>query len=540
MEINVVVVTVTWNRCQDINRVIKALSLQNFLINRLDVIVVDNASSDGTVDILIENWHPEYIINNSTTVAHQPQFQPSVIPSNQKITNKAGFRSLTIIRNSHNHGGCGGFNTGFTFIESIFTQIHQLANDDYIWLIDDDVDLPPDALENLLKVAESDISIGLVGSRAVDIHDRKTTLETTIYFDFQRGYMTDTPPVEHPQYAAHSHWVSKYDGATRGQQNFQGVIDVDVVSACSLLARWSGVCKVGFWDYRYFIYCDDADWSLRFAKAGYRVVCNLDAVVYHTPWFSKLTPTRLYYAQRNIVWMMQKVVLKSHLQYATFSKLVSILKDSLRASFFRRLFHAEIIRRTAHDIVLNRGGKLNFEEPKPLPIFDSLDSIAALNANAHIVVVCNHAATIDWAEELRLDINKILASTNRLREQPQWTYLVRNDIHDLPQILNKLQGKDFPECIVYAGNRYSKIWRQLKLLFKPITSVIIFDQNNDFPLFRGKYNVHIDHKKPTVAQVERNNVIEHIKFLARFSFTTLMCLIYSVKIRPYISPNKYG
>ena len=31
--------------------------------------------------------------------------------------NKAGFRSLTIVRNHENLGGCGGFNTGFAFIE---------------------------------------------------------------------------------------------------------------------------------------------------------------------------------------------------------------------------------------------------------------------------------------------------------------------------------------------------------------------------------------------------------------------------------------
>ena len=75
-----------------------------------------------------------------------------------------------------------------------------------------------------------------------------------------------------------------------------------------MLARWGGVKKVGFWDYRYFIYCDDADWCLRFAQAGYRVVLSLDAVVYHTPWHHKLTPARAYYAMRNIMWVLRKVL----------------------------------------------------------------------------------------------------------------------------------------------------------------------------------------------------------------------------------------
>lgn len=41
-----------------------------------------------------------------------------------------------------------------------------------------------------------------------------------------------------------------------------------------MLAHWSGVKKVGFWDYRYFIYCDDADWCLHSRRRGTGWCCR--------------------------------------------------------------------------------------------------------------------------------------------------------------------------------------------------------------------------------------------------------------------------
>lgn len=535
---NILSISVTWNRCQDIHRVIKSVSQQDINKESLDVIIIDNASTDSTLNFLIEQWQPERVVENPTTEAHQPNFQHSTAQANQ-IKNKAGFRSLTIIHNHHNHGGCGGFNTGFAYIESFFNSSNGLEAPDYIWLIDDDVDLPSDALPLLLEVADSDESIGLVGSRAVDINDRKTTLETTIYFNSKDGSMIDIPPPEHPQYKEHSHWLSTVGGTTRGQQNFTGVIDVDIVSACSMLARWSAVCQIGFWDYRYFIYCDDADWSLRFGKAGYRVVCSMDAVVYHTPWFSKLTPARLYYAQRNLVWMIQKIMPQSHLKHATYKRLGALLKDSLRASIFRRLFHAEIIRRTANDVVSNHGGKLDNEGPLTASVIESLDAIDALNSKATIVVACSHRDAITWAEELRTYINNFIVSNNRI-DQPKWTYLIRDDVADVEKIIKPSPENQLPKQITYFRQRWSKLRCQLGLLLHPPTAVVIFNQTNDLPLFGGAYNVHIDSKKPTIAQVEADNIIERLTFLVRWCITALKSLVYSVTVKPYVSPNKYG
>src|SRR6185369_15453671 len=159
----------------------------------------------------------------------------------------------------------GGFNTGFAFVEHGFGKPGAGAPE-FVWLVDDDADLPPDALANLVCTMTSDPRIGAVGSRTCDINDRARTIETTIYFNERTGSMQDDAPPHHRCHRAHREWITRV-GSPKGfggKEGYHGLMDVDVACAASLLSRWKAVVGdgerkgVGFWDSRYFIYCDDA------------------------------------------------------------------------------------------------------------------------------------------------------------------------------------------------------------------------------------------------------------------------------------------
>ncbi len=560
--VRVAAIIVTWNRKADVLAVVEAIGRQTFDVGCLDVVVVDNASTDGTSGALCAAFKPERVVENPTDAAHEPDFMvpatvpetvPAMAPASDGSTrgeppkNTVGFGSLTIVRNAHNHGGCGGFNTGFAYIERFLADTRDTTHrdgPDYVWLVDDDIDLPTDALAQLVRTAEGDKTIGLVGSRAVDFNDRSTTIETTIYFDRERGRMHDAPLASSPHHTAHTAWI-KDVGGTKGPNTgpFAGVRDVDVVSACSMLARWEAICEVGYWDYRYFIYCDDADWCLRFADKGYRVVCDLDAVVFHTPWYQKLTPARLYYSQRNIVWLIQKTFPPMRLKYATFRWLASILNDCLRAALHRRIFHAEIIRRTAADIVANRGGKLDHDGPPRSDVIEQLRSIGAMRGNQTIAVLCPSTDAVRWADELR---SMVKAGAGAAGDGPRWVYVVRNDVNLDAHLDGNLDAhRDGPaaegvERVVYSSRPRSKLFRQLAFVQRRPRAVVVFDQTNDFPLVRGRHNVHIDRKWPDQAQVERDGLGPRLAFGVRWGATCLASVWYALTVRPYKSPHKFG
>jgi len=512
---------VTWNRWEMADRAISAVGRQRFGAGAIDLVVVDNGSSDGTAEELARRWRPERVVDNGTTEALEPDFREARRGGEGEL-NAGGFRSLTIIRNAHNLGGCGGFNTAMGYVGRELDPDVGGESIDFVWLVDDDVDLPEDALERLERRIREDERIGIVGSRTVDINDRRNTIESTIFFDFIRGRFADEPRKEDPRYVEHARWVSRV-GGTRGRRELRGVREVDVVSACSMLARWSAVREVGLWDSRYFIYCDDADWCLRFGKAGYRVVCDLDAVVYHTPWNLKLTPQRLYYAQRNVIWTMRKVLEKWPLRYATLRWMLSILYQSFRAMYHRRLWHAEIYRRTARDVATGRGGRLDWEGPEARPVAEAFEAAGLLAGGKRIVVVCPGLESVADAEALR---GRLAGALARLDEEPEWTDLVVQQPRAVPPESDSAARRYIPQ------SRVNRVRALLWVLRSGADAVVVFDQTCPLWLAGAGLNVHVDRRQPQVARVERDGLVAKARFVLRWAGTGVRAAWYVLTVRP--------
>lgn len=526
---NVAVAMVTWNRKEMIARVLEDLSVQTFPVDHLDVVVCDNASTDGTAEYLLERFAPERMVDNPTPDAHKPNFQ---VPTKREGKNTLGFRSLTIVKNTVNAGGCGGFNTDMAFVERVLDDAGSEARPDYLWLVDDDVRMPATTCERLVGVAERDPGVGLVGTRTVHIDKPEETIETTIYFNPETGLMDDHPPRGHRLEASHREWAKEV-GGPKGEHDYSGVREVDVVSACSLLARWSAVREVGFWDWRYFIYCDDADWCLRFAKAGKKVVLNLDATVLHTPWHYKLTPARLYYAQRNVIWMMEKVLPAGELRSVVGRRFRSLLKESLYAMAMRRQFHAEIIRRTARDVCVGRTGKLEAVGPSSEALGDAAERIGLFRSGARLAFLCGDARSLAWAEQVRTGLRA--HAEQRGLPVPRFVEIVRNTVPGAEGAATA-----GVERVVYAGNWKSRIRRNLDLLGKRPDTAVVFEQLNDFPLLFGKQNVHMDPKDLTKCQIESDRATSRVAFVGRWLATCLRCAGYVATLKPFRSPEKYG
>lgn len=128
---SIAAVVVTYNRSQDLVRSIEALEDQTHPLDW--IIVVDNASTDNTAQILKE------------------------------LKQVIG-RKLIIISSRTNGGGAGGYYCGMKKAMEL--------NADRLWLLDDDAVLAPDALDALVQVANS--SSTTFCSTAISSRDKRT------------------------------------------------------------------------------------------------------------------------------------------------------------------------------------------------------------------------------------------------------------------------------------------------------------------------------------------------------------------------------
>ena len=513
----VAAVIVSWNRKADVLRVLERLGVQSRACRELHVVVIDNGSDDGTAEAIARVHRPDRIVRNAEHSALDAAFvdEPSLV---QPGGNTAGFASLTVVRNEHNLGGCGGFNTGLGLVASALGAPGSSTGPDFVWLLDDDIDLPSDALTQLLSAAESDPSIALVGSRTVDLADRKTTIESTIYFDQAQGLMTPEPPADHPMARDHAEW-SRLDH----RQRFTGVRDVDVVSACSMLVRWSSVEGVGFWDERFFIYCDDADWCLRVKRAGGRVVCALGAVVYHTPWTHKLTPVRAYYLHRNLLWMVRKHLHGRALRRVSLRWCARLLHQARSAALNRRMTEAVLTLRSVQDAIRGVGGKLD-AVPGNSELIDAMHTAGALGRD--VAVIVHGRSGFLAAERLRAQVSNELIASGRSADLPRWRYIAERGTPLLQHGGDSpITGPGRPTLTLYSPTRWSKLAVNLRFLTTRPSAVIVIDGACEFPLLVGPVTLHTDAGDFSRCTVEPGG----IGALLRFARSWVPALFHSLR-----------
>ena len=214
------------------------------------ILVVDNASSDGSETIL-----------------------------------RTQFPHIKLIQTGANLGYAGGNNVGIS---------HALANGaDYLWLLNNDTKVDPGALDEMVRVAIDDATVGMVGPKIL-LHSRPEYLNcvgSTI------NLLTGQPRL--------IGLGEKDDG------RFDGNKEMDGLSGCSLLVSKEIVEKVGLMDERFFLYYEETDWILRTKRAGFRMMYVSQAKIWHKVSASiggHQSPLMLYYMTRNNPLLMRRNV----------------------------------------------------------------------------------------------------------------------------------------------------------------------------------------------------------------------------------------
>lgn len=192
---------------------------------------------------------------------------------------RAAYPSIDLVETGENLGYAEGNNVG------IRRGLEEQPA--YILILNNDTELHPDFLSQLVAEAESDPFIGVVGPKMYffDPPDMVFAAGSFVRWDEgsveQRGIWQRESLVG-PLYAERPE-------------------DVDFIIGCGVLFRSEALKQIGPYDSRYFLNFEDVDICIRARQAGYRVRYTPHAVLYHkvSATLGLASPRNTYYMTRN-------------------------------------------------------------------------------------------------------------------------------------------------------------------------------------------------------------------------------------------------
>lgn len=216
-----VIVVLNWNGWEDTVECLNSLTNLNY--PNYQAVVVDNASTDGSVDEIVHR-----------------------------------FPDQTILENSENLGYAAGNNVGIQWAVD-----HKA---DYIWILNNDTEVAVNALCELIERVQFEPNIGICGSTLI-YHDRRNRVQAYGGGTFFK-YLAITKTIG--------------DGLSIRKPVNQLYIEqkLDFVSGASMLVSADFIMDVGLIAEDYFLYYEEVDWALR-SKNRYKLGYAPKSYVYH-------------------------------------------------------------------------------------------------------------------------------------------------------------------------------------------------------------------------------------------------------------------
>lgn len=255
----VAIIYLSYNGKRYLDEVLSALRALNYPKDKLEFVFVDNASSDGS---------QEYLKNVS---------------------------DITFIPNEKNLGFAEGNNIGVR---------HAISNGaDYVFLHNNDLKLHPDAISEVVTLAESDQKIGSIQS-LMTLWKHPEIINSTggmVHF-LGFGFVRD-------------------NGKDRQEAigNRQDGEEIAYASGAAVLYRSSVLKTIGLLDPFLFLYHEDLELGWRIRLAGYKNVLSLKSKAFHDYEF-KRSVQKFFWMERNR-WLVHF----SHLKFKTLVLIVPIM-----------------------------------------------------------------------------------------------------------------------------------------------------------------------------------------------------------------------
>jgi GT2 family glycosyltransferase len=247
MNPQVIALILNYNRAKDTIECV--ISLKESIYKNLEIIVIDNGSTDGSESII-----------------------------------RAAHQDITIIQTGCNLGFCGGNNFGIRYILSLS------RCPPYILLLNNDTLVEPDFLVPMVEAMESDEKAAATGGTICYYPNKEKVWYAGGRFVFWRA-------------SSFSDYSGKEFYCIRNIKKHK----VTFITGCLMLIRSEVLKTIGLLDEKFFMYFEDAELSLRLIKAGFHLLYIPQTRIYHKIENRVDQPLSLYFSIRNRLLFINKV-----------------------------------------------------------------------------------------------------------------------------------------------------------------------------------------------------------------------------------------
>jgi hypothetical protein len=224
---DVSIIVVAWNVRKLLHDCLKSVYDQTEGVD-FEVIYVDNASQDGSVDMV-----------------------------------KSEFPEVKIIQNERNEG----------FIRAN-NQAIGIAEGRYVLLLNSDTVVLDNAIAKTVKFADEHPEAAVIGCKVLS-PDKTLRRTCFMYPSLLNMFLSAT-------YLCKIFPKSRFFGRERMTWwDFDDVREVETISGCFSLVRKEAIKDVGVMNETYYVYGDDPDWCYRFKKNGWKILFSPEAEIIH-------------------------------------------------------------------------------------------------------------------------------------------------------------------------------------------------------------------------------------------------------------------
>lgn len=264
--LRVYAVILNWNNFDDTDKCIH--SLLEIKDERIKIVIVDNHSTDNSVELLKEKY-----------------------------------LQIPILTTDTNNGYAGGMNIGIKYA------LDNSAN--YIIISNNDIIYPKDFLQPLLEIIQSDLSIGIVSPKVLYTYNKQKIYCAGADFNLLRGS-----------------GVAAFQGKNTSEFGNE-IREISMAEGSCFLARKEVFIKSGLFCEDFFMYFEDLEFSDR-VRENFKIFYTPKSIVYHKGGagfnWKNHSPLYYFYYTRNRYFYFKKYKHPIKIYVLFYSLFVSLAK----------------------------------------------------------------------------------------------------------------------------------------------------------------------------------------------------------------------